>query len=110
MPALYALGQHEALVEARGQLQEGKLLAAFLDDTYVISSPSRARDVFDTVATCLCVQSMICSSVEASDPQLLRVEQLQHPAAQSMVEANVALRKACRLLIYSALEIADSAL
>ena len=31
-PALYALGQHDALLAAQADLQEGEFLAAFLDD------------------------------------------------------------------------------
>ena len=38
MPALYALAQHDALVEADGQLLPSELLLAFLDDLYVVTS------------------------------------------------------------------------
>ena len=46
-PALFALGQHDALATAARQLEAGEFLAAFLDDIYVVTSPSRARDQLD---------------------------------------------------------------
>lgn len=49
-PALFALGQHDALAAADRCLQPGDQLAAFLDDLYVITTPDRAREAFDTVA------------------------------------------------------------
>ena len=48
-PALFALGQHDALATAARQLEAGEVLAAFLDDIYVVTSPSRARDQLDAV-------------------------------------------------------------
>ena len=48
-PALFALGQHDALATAGRQLEAGEFLAAFLDDIYVVASPSRARDQLDAV-------------------------------------------------------------
>ena len=48
-PALFALGQHDALATAARLLEAGEFLAAFLDDIYVVTSPSRARDQLDAV-------------------------------------------------------------
>ena len=50
-PALYALGQHDALVAADKRLQPGECLAAFLDDVYVVTTPARAREALDIVTT-----------------------------------------------------------
>ena len=50
-PALYALGQHDALVAADERLQPGECLAAFLDDVYVVTTPARAREALDVVTT-----------------------------------------------------------
>ena len=47
---MFALGQHDALAAADRCLQPGEQLAAFLDDLYVITTPARAREAFDTVA------------------------------------------------------------
>ena len=48
-PALFALGQHDALAAAARQLEAGEFLAAFLDDIYVVTSPPRARGRLDAV-------------------------------------------------------------
>ena len=50
MPALFALAQHDALVSAAGKLQPNERLFAFLDDLYVVSTPTRAATAFLTVA------------------------------------------------------------
>ena len=42
-PALFALGQRDALAAAARQLEAAEFLAAFLDDIYVVTSPPRAR-------------------------------------------------------------------
>ncbi len=49
MPALFALGQHPALVNVRATLREGEALFAFLDDIYVVSEPERAKSIFEEV-------------------------------------------------------------
>ena len=46
-PALYALGLHDALQQASDALHPDDTLVAFLDDLYVITSPSRARAALD---------------------------------------------------------------
>ena len=48
-PALYALGQHDAIQQASDALHPDDTLVAFLDDlyVYVITSPSRARAALD---------------------------------------------------------------
>eukprot|EP00973_Karenia_brevis_P007468 1010344-Karenia_brevis.AAC.1 len=50
MPALYALAQHAALREAAAQLTPADWLFAFLYDLYVITTRSRAAEVFQIVA------------------------------------------------------------
>ena len=50
-PAPYALGQHDALVAADEQLRPGECLAAFLDDVYLVTTPSRAREALDVVTS-----------------------------------------------------------
>ena len=50
MPALYALGQHPALVELQRHLRPGELVFAYLDDIYVIVPSARARVVFDLLS------------------------------------------------------------
>ena len=47
-PALFALGQHEALRTAASQLHPEDALMAFLDDLYVVTGPGRARAALDT--------------------------------------------------------------
>ena len=42
MPALFALGLHDALVEARRRLHPDDTVVAFLDDLYVITTWERA--------------------------------------------------------------------
>ena len=49
-PALYALGQHHALEVAAAQLLPDEVLAAYLDDVYIICQPDRARPAFDIVS------------------------------------------------------------
>ena len=41
-PALFALGQHEALCRAASELHRDNALLAFLDDLYVVTVPERA--------------------------------------------------------------------
>ena len=49
MPALYALGQHDALHAAAQQLHADDRVFAFLDDVYIITTQSRARQAIDIV-------------------------------------------------------------
>ena len=51
MPALYALAQHDALVAANGNMLPTEHIFSFLDDLYVVTCRTRARDAFDEVAT-----------------------------------------------------------
>jgi hypothetical protein len=53
MPVLYALAQHDGLVEADGQLLPSEHLLAFLDDLYVVTSRGRAHEVFEIVTECV---------------------------------------------------------
>jgi hypothetical protein len=53
MPALYALGQHPALVHAAQHLLPGELLFAYLDDVYAVCRPERATQVFHIVTDAL---------------------------------------------------------
>ena len=49
MPALFSLGLAQALQEAQSRLQANELVIAYLDDLYIVSSPERARDAYNTV-------------------------------------------------------------
>ncbi|CAE7915925.1 unnamed protein product, partial [Symbiodinium sp. KB8] len=46
-PALFALGQHDALHRAAAGLHPDDSLVAFLDDIYITTTPSRARTSLD---------------------------------------------------------------
>ena len=46
MPALYALGQHMALVQIHSNLQHGAHVFACLDDIYVACDPGRVSEIF----------------------------------------------------------------
>ena len=43
MPLLFSLGQHGVLQDVSRRLGRGELLFAFLDDTYIVSKPTRWR-------------------------------------------------------------------
>ena len=47
-PALFALGQHDALCQAAAALHPDDALMAFLDDLYVVTVPERARAALDS--------------------------------------------------------------
>ncbi|OLP88324.1 hypothetical protein AK812_SmicGene30376 [Symbiodinium microadriaticum] len=49
-PALYAIGQHAALLAAQSRLQADEEVFAFLDDLYVLTTLPRARVARDVVA------------------------------------------------------------
>ena len=51
MPALFALGQHAALVAAKNDMHHDDLLVAFLDDLYAVTEKDRTRKTFDIVTT-----------------------------------------------------------
>ena len=46
MPALFALGLHDTLVEVKGQLLQGEHLFAYLDDIYVLCKPERVKALY----------------------------------------------------------------
>ena len=46
MPALFALGQHKALVAAQAGMHQTTKLMAFHDDVYVVTNPARVADSF----------------------------------------------------------------
>eukprot|EP00435_Cladocopium_sp_Y103_P003690 s4199_g1.t1 len=48
-PALFALGQHDALAGAAATLHPADCLLAYLDDLYVVTTPERARAAYDVV-------------------------------------------------------------
>ena len=50
MPALFALAQHDALVEADALLEPGERLFSFLDDLYLTTTKPRAQEAFQVVA------------------------------------------------------------
>ena len=49
MPALFALGQHQALEAIQESLQPSETLMAFLDDVYVTTPPERTATVEQSV-------------------------------------------------------------
>ena len=49
MPALFALGQHQALVAVQETLRPSEKLLVFLDDFYVASVPSRIVSVEESL-------------------------------------------------------------
>ena len=53
MPALFALAQHDALVEASGNLLPSERIFSFLDDLYLITCRVRAAEAFEEVASCV---------------------------------------------------------
>ena len=53
MPALFALAQHDALVEADGNLMPSERILSFLDDIYVVTTKERAKTAFDEVSSCI---------------------------------------------------------
>ena len=46
MPALFALGLHQALIAVQASLLPSERLLAFLDDIFVVCSPERVSDVY----------------------------------------------------------------
>ena len=48
--AFFALGQHDSLAAPHACLQPAEVLAAFLDDLYVVTCPARAREACDKVS------------------------------------------------------------
>ena len=56
MTGLFSLGLHEALVQARSQLQADENLVGYLDDLYVVTDKHRARQAYDTVMGCIRIE------------------------------------------------------
>ena len=59
MPALFALGQHNALVSLQLRLSPHERLFAFLDDIYLVCSPDRVLPIFQALEIELWVHSRI---------------------------------------------------
>ena len=59
MPLLYSLGQHRALQLVQDELREDEALLAFLDDTYLVTSPERTTTVFATLQGALLTEAGI---------------------------------------------------
>ena len=53
MPALYAVGQHRALLQVHSELQAGENLFAYLDDIYLTCPPERAGALFASITAAL---------------------------------------------------------
>ena len=53
MPALFSLGQHDALEAVKAELLPTEKLCAFLDDVYVVCRPERVSAVYAVVERCL---------------------------------------------------------
>ena len=51
MPALYALAQHDALVEASSVLEEGERIFCFLDELHLVTSKRGVLQAFEEVAS-----------------------------------------------------------
>ena len=49
MPLLFSLGQHSALEAVQEDMFDGEFLFAYLDDTYVATTPHRVADVYQSV-------------------------------------------------------------
>ena len=49
MPALFALGLHQALLAVQANLLPSERLLAFVDDIYVVCSPERVSDVYTSL-------------------------------------------------------------
>ena len=47
MPALYDLAQQPALEEVQSQLRDGEAILAYIDDTYIVSSPERVCELYE---------------------------------------------------------------
>ena len=62
-PALFALGQHDALVGAAATLQPHEELAAFLDDVYVVTTAPGARRALDTVTGAIAAHCGIAANL-----------------------------------------------
>ena len=53
MPALFSLGQHDALEAVKAELLPTERLCAFLDDIYIVCRPERVSAVYAVVERCL---------------------------------------------------------
>ena len=53
MPLLFSLGVHNALAAGKNRMAPSEHLLAFLDDTFILSVPQRARPLFDVMGTTL---------------------------------------------------------
>ena len=62
-PALYALRRHDALRQACDALHPDDTLVAFLDELYVITSPSRARAALDETVRAVADRCGIASNL-----------------------------------------------
>ena len=82
MPPLYALGQHPALEEVRGQLRPGEAIFAYLDDVYVLCQPDRATAVFDLLATALSAHAGV--QVNLGKTKMWNKAGVQPPGAEAI--------------------------
>ena len=82
MPHLYALGQHAALEDARGQLRPGEAIFAYLDDVYVLCQPARATEVFNPPATALSAHAGV--QVNLGNTKMWNKAGAQPPGAETI--------------------------
>jgi len=61
-PALYALGQHHALAQAATHLRDGELLAAYLDDIYIVCPPERAADLYTALTRSIAAHAGVAAN------------------------------------------------
>ena len=49
MPLLFSLGVHNSLVEGKRPMRPGEYFLAYLDDTFILSQPERARPLYSAM-------------------------------------------------------------
>ena len=72
MPALYALAQQPVLEEVQSQLRDGEAILAYLDDTYIVSSPERVCELYEAYRRALWVHARIALNRSKKNPCLER--------------------------------------
>ena len=82
MPHLYALGQHPALEDVRGQLRPSEAIFAYLDDVYVLCQPDQATEVFNLLATALSAQAGV--QVNLGKTKMWNKAGVQPPGAETI--------------------------
>ena len=101
MPALFALGLHDALEEASRECLRDETVLAYLDDVYILSSRGRARYLYDVTTDAIRRHSGIepnkgkteCWSLAGGDAPP-GIQALNPPApAEPVWKGNLAMHK-----------------